>query len=282
MTDTTRLSEGGLCEMWKRLASLLLGWYEQLQQEALLSAVLHADETGWRVNGQTHWLWCFTNNQLTFYQIDKSRGSPALQKFFTEEFTGTLITDFFSAYHAVDAGDKQKCWAHLLRELDAPKAPTKDDWQRFGRRVRRLFKDACTLRVERDALDEPAYEDRIFRLEGRALRLAQEDWESPDARRLAKRIGKHAGELFTFLWHDDVDPTNNHAEREVRPAVQIRKNSYQNASPSGAHTQAVLMTVLRTLKRRGSNPLHALTEAVKNYAAIGRLPEIPAAVASGG
>ena len=277
-----RLSEGGLCEMWRRLAGLLGGWYEQLQREALLSAVLHADETGWRVNGQTRWLWCFTNDELTFYLIDHSRGSPALARFFVEEFGGTLVTDFWGPYAAVCAADKQKCWAHLLRELDAPKGPTKDDWDRFGRRVKRLFRDACGLRAERDSLDEPVYEDGVFRLEGRALRLAQEDWESPDARRLAARIQKHAGELFTFLWHDGVDPTNNHAEREVRPAVQMRKNSYQNASPSGAHTQAVLMTVLRTLKRRGLNPLQTLTTAVASYAKTGQLPEIPRRVASGG
>jgi transposase len=276
------LSEGGLCEMWKRLAVLLLAWYQRLQQEALDSAVLHADETGWRVNGETHWLWCFSNNETTFYQIDRSRGSPALQKFFTEEFSGTLVTDFWAAYGAVESGDKQKCWAHLLRELDAPKEPPGPDWERFGRRVRRLFKEAIELRAQREKLAEADYDLAVSRLENRALRLEDEPWESADARRLAKRLAKHGAELFTFLWHDGVDPTNNHAEREVRPAVMMRKNSYQNASLSGAQTQAVLMTVLRTLKRRGHNPLQALNHAVSHYAATGELPPLPATIASGG
>ncbi|WP_197525515.1 IS66 family transposase [Pseudobythopirellula maris] len=122
----------------------------------------------------------------------------------------------------------------------------------------------------------------MSRLQRRAWELGQEEWESADARRLADRCARHADGLFTFLWHDGVDPTNNHAEREVRPAVQMRKNSYQNASPSGAHTQAVLMTVFRTLKRRGHNPLGALTQAVAHYAATGQLPNIPHANASGG
>jgi len=276
------LSEGGLCEMWKRLALLLLAWYEQLQAEALDSAVLHADETGWRVNGETHWLWCFTNDHLSFYQIDRSRGSPALQKFFTEEFAGTLVSDFWAPYAAVCAADKQKCWAHLLRELDAPKEPPGPDWERFGRRVRRLFKEALGLRARREELAEADYDLAVSRLERRVAELASEDWQSPDARRLAARCARHAGELFTFLWRDGVDPTNNHAEREVRPAVQMRKNSYQNAGLSGARTQAVLMTVLRTLKRRGHNPLAALTQAVSRYAATGQLPPIPAKIASDG
>lgn len=276
------LSEGGLCEMWRRLAELLLGWYEQLQQESLKSAVLHADETGWRVNGGTHWLWCFTNTETTFYQIDRSRGSPALDKFFQSEFDGTLVTDFWSAYEQVSAGDKQKCWAHLLRELDAPKQPVGDDWERFGRRVKRLFKDAVKLKAQRDELDESTYDLATSRLERRTAELSQEAWRSPDAVRLAKRLAKHGHELFTFMWYDDVDPTNNHAEREVRPAVQMRTNSYQNASQKGALTQAMLMTIFPTPKRRGYNPLKTLTKAITEYAATGKLPEVPTAITSHG
>lgn len=276
------LSEGGLCSMWRRLALLLLPWYEQLKQEALNSGVLHADETGWRVNGETHWLWCFTNQDLTFYQIDRSRGSPAIKRFFTEEFGGTLITDFYASYEAVVAGDKQKCWAHLLRELDAPKKPTGEDWERFTHRVKRLFKEAITLRAKRSELASADYELAIVRLENRAMTLSNEEWGSEDARRLAKRLAKHGTELFTFLWYEEVDPTNNHAEREVRPAVQMRKNSYQNASQEGAQTQAVLMTIFRTLRRRGLKPLQTLTKAVGHYAATGELPAMPAAIGSGG
>lgn len=199
-----------------------------------------------------------------------------MAKFFQSEFSGTLVTDFWSAYEKVCAGDKQKCWAHLLRELDAPKGPVGDDWERFGRRVKRLFKDAVKLASQRDVLEESAYELAISRLERRAGEISQDEWGSADAQRLAKRIGKHSGELFTFLWHDNVDPTNNHAEREVRPAVQMRKNSYQNASQKGALTQAVLMTTFRTLRRRGHNPLTTLTQAVAHYAATGQLPDLPA------
>jgi hypothetical protein len=77
----TQLSAGGLIGIWRRLAEALAPWYEQFAEEARQSAVLHADETGWRVNGQTWWLWCFANHQVCYYMIDRSRGSPALQKF---------------------------------------------------------------------------------------------------------------------------------------------------------------------------------------------------------
>ena len=84
-----KITSGGLLHMWYRLQAILYPWYEQIQQQALRSAVLFADESGWRVNGKTHWLWCFTTKNLTFYMIDRSRGSPALMKFFIEEFAGT-------------------------------------------------------------------------------------------------------------------------------------------------------------------------------------------------
>ena len=78
----TRLTPGGLIDAWHRLSDVLKAWYEQIAEEARNSAHLHADETGWRVNGQTHWLWCFANAQVCYYMVDRCRGSPALQKFF--------------------------------------------------------------------------------------------------------------------------------------------------------------------------------------------------------
>ncbi|HMB03233.1 MAG TPA: transposase, partial [Isosphaeraceae bacterium] len=111
-----KLTAGGLVQMWRRLREILLAWYLEIQAHALDSAVLHADETGWRVEGKTHWLWCFTTQDLTYYMIDRSRGSPALQRFFTKEFDGVLVTDFWAAYNAVVCARQQKCSPHLRRD----------------------------------------------------------------------------------------------------------------------------------------------------------------------
>ena len=93
----TPLTPGGLIDAWHRLSNVLKGWYEQIAEEAGPSAHLHADETGWRVNGQTHGPWCFANAQVCYDMVDRCRGSPALQKFFLDAFHGVLITDFWSA-----------------------------------------------------------------------------------------------------------------------------------------------------------------------------------------
>jgi len=81
-------------DAWQRVAAILVEWYDRIGDQARGSTHLHADETGWRVNGQTHWLWCFANAQVCYYMIDRSRGSPALARFFSEAFGGVLITDF--------------------------------------------------------------------------------------------------------------------------------------------------------------------------------------------
>jgi len=93
-----------------------------------------------------------------------------------------------------------------------------------------------------------------------------------------KRLRRHEGELFTFLDHAEVPPDNNHAERQIRPAVMVRKNSYANGSDEGAETQSVLMSVFRTLKQRGHSPVSAVLDAVRVSLRTGQLPPIPAKV----
>ena len=80
-----------------------------------------------------------------------------------------------------------------------------------------------------------------------------------------KRLRRHASEVFTFLAHPEVPSNNNYGERQIRPAVIARKNSYANGSEDGAETQAVLMSVFRSLKQRGHNPVSAVLDAVRTY-----------------
>jgi hypothetical protein len=271
------LTAGGLVQMWQRLRAVLDAWYTEIRAEALGSAVLHADETGWRVQGKTHWLWCFTTADLTYYMIDRTRGSPALKKFFKAEFAGVLVTDFWSAYNAVVCAKKQKCLPHLLRDLKRTQHYHEPggDWPAFSKRLKRLIRDALRLSKRRRELTAEHFAARRRRLEDRLRGLLAEPWEERHARRLVKRLRRHVGELFTFLDHPGAPSDNNHAERQIRPAVLVRKNSYANGSAEGAETQGVLMSVFRTLKQRGYNPVSATIEAVRTSLQTGKLPPLP-------
>jgi transposase len=287
----TRVSAGGLADLWRRAAEILLPWYERIGEEARRSAVLHADETGWRVNGRTHWLWCFANHASCWYMIEEGRGSEALNRFFTEAFGGVLVHDFWRPYASVlleGSGDHQCCLAHLLRELDhvgekilpRKSADRAEEWSAFVKMLRRLIRDGIRLRRRADFAPE-RYESRIAGIDARLRALACAEYGDPDASRIAARLLRHQDELFTFLDRPEADWNNNLAERMIRPAVILRKSSQCNRSERGAATQAVLMTIHRTLKLRGLDPQQAIADALTAYAATGTLPPMPSGVEGG-
>jgi hypothetical protein len=228
------------------------------------------------VDGKTHWLWCFTNPWLTYYMIDRRRGSPALAKFFKEEFAGTLVSDFWGAYNFVQCGARQTCLVHLLRDLENVEQYQHPGphWPAFAKKLRRLLGDAIRLYKQRER-DDPAFASRRQRLHARLAELIDTSWQDKQAQRLIKRLRRHQGDLFTFLDRPDVPFDNNHAERAIRPAVIIRKNSYANRSERGADAQAVLMSIYRTLKQRGHDPITILCNALTTYLTTGQLPSLP-------
>jgi hypothetical protein len=288
------VSASGLVQQWMRLADILLPWYEQIAQEARESAVLNVDETGWRVNGKTHWLWCFTSPTLTLYDIDPSRSSEVLSRVLAECFEGTLVSDFYGAYNII-ASDRQLCLAHLLREIEkVSETNASEEWKAFGATLKRLVKDAIRLsrRADREALvdlaedeettsdeenvDPSLYRRRVNRIHLRLDQLiSHSNWNDADCARLAKRLEKYRYSLFTFLDDPSVPFDNNRAEREIRPAVIARKNSFHNTSERGATTQAVLMSIYRTLKLRGLDPVETLADALTLFIATGKLSALP-------
>jgi len=271
----TKLTPGGLVNAWQRLTEVLADWYEQIAVQAKQSSYLHADETGWRVNGQTYWLWCFANDRNCYYMIDRSRGSPALLKFFTEAFDGVLITDFWAAYNSVDVRDRQYCLVHLLRELEkVEQSNHSSEWQSFAKRLRRLLRDGMRL-ANRSALPPDQYQHRCDRLNHRLATQSNSDYADTDTRRIAKRLCRYQEYIFAFLDYPEVSCNNNFAERQIRPAVILRKNSQSNRSSRGAATQAILMSVYRTLRLRGHHPTKTIADALKTYLTTGQLPPLP-------
>jgi hypothetical protein len=85
---------------------------------------------------------------------------------------------------------------------------------------------------------------------------------------------------LTFVGHEDVPSSNKRAEREIRPAVLMRKASYGSGSDRGAATRGVLMSIYRTLKQRGFYALAATEAALRTYVATGTLPPLPSTATS--
>jgi len=275
------ISQGGIVKNAHRIANILRPWYEQIGEVVKSAGVLNADETGWRVVGKTWWLWCFCSPEATFYMINRSRGSPALSEFFTEAIQGILITDFWGAYNAVTCGGRQMCLAHLFRDIDATTEKDRSEgWLAFRKKLLRLLRDALRLDLAEKRTPE-SRASRRARLDKRLSALMEEvdtsraSSDNANAKRLVKRLRRHQQDMFTFLDHADVASTNNFAEREIRPAVILRKNTLGNQSDQGAETQAILMSIFRTLRRRGLDPMAEIVRALRIYVQTDKLPPLP-------
>jgi transposase len=248
------VSRGTLQAIVSEVAQLFGPAYKQLIQLMRQQAVLHVDETGWRVDGHNHWLWIFVNDVVTLYLLSRSRGSKVPKALLGQTFEGVLISDFFSAYGPLDY-QKAKCWAHLLADTHAltkGQPPPESDPVRFHHQLYTLFLE-MGLALEVAATDELAREQLYQEMGTRLLTLAQHDWQDPDCQRLARRIEKHLEELLLWLRHPAVTPDNNEAERELRPAVITRKTSFGSRSRHGAHAFAVLLSLIRTWERQGDD-----------------------------
>lgn len=268
-----QVTVGGLVQAFARLAEALMPFHDAVWEEVRRSGVLHADETGWRVMGKTWWLWCFAAKGAVLYVIDRTRASPVVLEVLGEVFRGVLVCDFFGSYNAIAALAKQRCMVHLLRELKKVSLKNRNaQWVSFQRRLKRLIRDAVELGRDRGRYDDAAYERAWKRLHARLFDLYSAAYTDADCRRLAKRLERHRDELFTFLEHEGVSSDNNEAEREIRPAVLMRKNYFGNRSLKGAAVQAVFMTLFRTLEKRGLDPVAALENAMRHRILHGSLP----------
>jgi len=253
-------------------ASSIAGFMDQLKVEALpiyndlLAALkegpfIHADETGWPIDGINHWLWKFSNKIISISHIAKSRGQKVVENMLGKNYLGVLISDFLSAYNKIITKAKQRCLAHLFRDLEKVVEYWHDDKEvlRYCRRLGKILKDAITLYKEYKGKewDERYYTKRAH------LKDALNDFRFPNPNkriliRFAKRLTRHKDEILTFLYIKDIDHHNNHAEQQIRHDVIFRKITYGNRSLKGAENHSVLMTILQTAKLNNMDPIATL------------------------
>ena len=259
-----RVSRGGWCQADTRLADKALPVYEELVETLRESAVVHADETGWRIGTLSAWLWVFTNRETTVYTIRHSRGHDVVVDILGAEFAGVLNSDCFLAYDAKALKDwlKQKCVGHLLRNLSEIEASKTRGAVQFARNVTALLREALQLKAEKPDLPEKMFIERATALEERLDQLihTRRRFTDPDNARFAKRLRKHREHLLRFLYVDGLDATNNQAERQLRPAVITRKTTGCNRVERGAQAHSILASVLATCHQREIPILDFLVE----------------------
>jgi hypothetical protein len=260
------VSIGGLFHIWNRLATLLECEYDRIGQAVKNSAVVKADETGWRIMGKLAWLWAFVGKNACFYFIYPYRKTKAVRSFLGKTFAGTLICDFWGAYNELRAKFKQRCLYHLFTEFKKVDQKTSSSsWKAWKKKMVRLLRDGLRLAKKFEVIPLEEYDRLRAQLLQRLDEVIELDSTDPHIKRLSKRLKRHQNEIFTFLENPkEISPYNNDAERIIRPSVILRKICQQNRSWKGARVQAILMTIFRTAHLEGKNPFETVLSLAKN------------------
>lgn len=242
------VSPGGLARGGQRLARQGEPTYERLMQVLRESAVVNADETSWKIGGEKAWLWVFTNQEATVYTIDPTRAHEVAERVLGEEFEGVLGCDCFPAYDPLPYW-QQKCLGHLLKRCSQI-ALMESEEMAFSQKVAHLLRRAIKLKERKSKMSPHGYRVARGKLEAALDRLLAQEVTDAEIVKLVKLLTKQRAHLLTFLYVDEVDATNNIAERAIRPAVIVRKISAGNRSNRGADTHAILASIIQTSRQQ--------------------------------
>lgn len=245
------LSPGGLSEALARVAKQLTPDYEALREELRRSASVHVDETGWWLSGRGGWLWVVATEQATLYHVSRKRDASTLAAVLGERYAGVLVSDCLNLYDRYPAVGKSKCVAHHLRAIGEAQEKLPDSG--FLRRMRRLLGAALRLHGWAERLPAAVYQRGVTSLEGQLTELLAPTYALKEEERIAQRFRRRREAIFTFLHQPEVAPTNNLAERQLRPAIITRKLSCGNKTERGARTWEVLTSLAATCRQRGQS-----------------------------
>ena len=259
------ISQGSLAKMHQWFLDSLAPSYEQWLSYIQQPGVRCVDETTYCIDGIKYWLWVATSETVCVLMLAPTRSSAQAKELLGEDFEGILSSDCFSAYSPVKAGAKQKCLAHLQRDLEALKSSRFCDNRQFASDVdkvlemaRGYYRDYQTGKLSGAELAQkrPIVEELLQNILNNP---PKKGWPS-DAQRLANRLERHWQEWFTFLCYPEVKPDNNDAERALRPIVVHRKVSGGARSDWGAELVAQMFSFLETMRLQGNNAITALCE----------------------
>jgi len=258
-----RLTQGAITQdAMKQAAGIVGERYEQLRASVREQSVVHTDDTGWRVGGRTAFLMAFVNPLLAVYQIRNRHRNEEVRELVPSDFAGVLVCDRGKSYDAEELVDiaQQKCLAHLLRNAADVTEKKTGRAKVFGQSLKDLLKEALALRAMKTELDAAEYGQRAEKLDGEFTRhLRNRILRDDDNQRLLNGVGaqQDRGNLLRFLHQDAVEPTNNRAERELRPAVIARKVSHCSRNERGARAFEAFTSVIQTLRKTTASTIGA-------------------------
>ena len=249
-----RISEGAIAAALARLAERAQPQVATIREQVRAGPTIYSDETGVRVDGRNWWHWVFQTRAASFHVIVPSRGADVVERFLGEARPAVWGSDAFPTQLSAPAAQHQLCVSHQVRDLTYAVEADGPGGARWARELRHVFGRALRLHRERGQVTPETFAHRRVRIERAADRLifgpplgVGEAWQ------LQKRYRRHRDKLFVCLHRDDVEPTNNSSERDLRNSVIHDKVTGGYRSRRGAEQGAIFATLLTTARKLGQN-----------------------------
>jgi hypothetical protein len=264
--EQLRVNPGSLVESFHRLAHLFEPVMAQLMEQYRQSPVKHADETGWRTDGQNGYVWLFATDQISVFLFRKSRSAKIPQMLLGQKpLPGVLVVDRYAGYNKAPCSI-QYCYAHLLREVEDLEKdfPDSDEVKAFVSVMAPLLSSAMKLRTQ--PLQNPDFYLLAAQIKNQILAAVDAPSMHLGIRRIQEIFLENASRLYHWAQDRQAPADNNLAERDLRPTVIARKVSFGSISDAGAHTRGILMSILYSLKKHRFNVEYHLKSVLDQLA----------------
>jgi transposase len=249
------LSQGGIANAFRRLVDRARPTYAAIREQVRASPVINSDETSARVAGRTHWQWTFQTPEASYHLIAPSRGGEVIDAFLDGVEPAVWGSDLYAPQILTAASAHQICHSHQARDLTFAAEADSGHERIWALELRHVFGRAIRLHHDRAHITPATFARRRTLIEKATDRLVFERYVAPktEAARLQQRYRTHRDSLYVFLERDDVEPTNNSSERDLRPSVIHRKVIGGFRSAWGAEASAIRTSILATARKQGQN-----------------------------
>jgi transposase len=253
------ISQGGIENALRRLVERARPTYAAIREQVRGSPVINSDETSARVAGRNHWQWVFQTPEASYHVIVSSRGGEVIDAFLAGAEPAVWGSDLWAPQILTAADEHQICLSHQERDLTFAVETDTGEARLWAIELRHVFGRAITLHHERGQVTPATFARRRLLIENATDRLVFDRYVAPktEAARLQRRYQSHRDSLYVFLHRDDVEPTNNSSERDLRPSVIHRKVIGGFRSAWGAEASAIRTSILATARKQGHNLLAA-------------------------
>lgn len=274
-----KLSVGSVCNIHHLAGQILAEPYEHILKRTLTQQAVNADETSWFCRGKRKWLWVVTGRESACFRIDPNRSSEAFCRVLGGlPQTIPLTTDRLASYNTYE-GPRQNCWSHLDRDFEKIESRSDVDGL-LGARLKeeadivfgywQHFQQGLLTRKELQVYMEVQVIPCVKAL----LKLGS--WGqgcSKKTQGTCKQMLSQFDSFWTYLYHEGVEPTNNLAERDLRPAVIQRKLSYGTQTEAGEKFMERILSVVVTFKKQSKDLFAYLTECFAAHCRDGPIPQ---------